>query len=71
MDSNSLHAARLVAGYRLYPRLALFAGATFNVTTAQASAGEGFGLIRGVRLSADGAATTVRAWPGFVGGVQF
>ena len=32
--------------------------------------GEGFGLIRGTRLTSEGNDTTVRAWPGFVAGFQ-
>ncbi|MCC6748853.1 MAG: hypothetical protein IT371_14435 [Deltaproteobacteria bacterium] len=67
---NALTTLRLVGGYRLHRRFSLFAGPTLNLLVTSVGGGEGFGLIRGARLTADGSATTVRLWPGFSAGFQ-
>ena len=69
-DTNSLSSLRLIGGYRVHRDLSVFAGPTLNLLVTRVGDGEGFGLIRGTRLTSEGSDTTVRAWPGFVAGFQ-
>lgn len=69
-EANVLASLRVLFGYEVHGRLSLFAGPTLNVFAAEAGVGESMGMIHGVTLSAEGAETAVRLWPGLVAGFQ-
>jgi hypothetical protein len=69
-ELNMLNKLRVVGGYRLHDRFAVFAGATFNVLATRVDDGSDFGLITGRRLTSESNETTVRIWPGFLAGLR-
>lgn len=69
-DLNTLASLRLIGGHRVHAALSVFVGPTLNLLVTEVGDGEGFGLIRGTRLTSERSATSVRVWPGFVAGLR-
>jgi hypothetical protein len=70
-DTNSLTKARGLVGWQVKPWLGLFAGLTYNLFVSDVSDGTQYAVFLDTLVSDPGEERVVRAWPGFVLGVQF
>ena len=71
---NKIHTIsklRLIGGWKIKPRISVFAGLTFNVFVSDVSDGENIATASFYDSVNDTNDRWVRMWPGFVAGVQF
>lgn len=70
-ETHVLNKFRLIGGWQVQPRLAVFAGVTLNVFVSQVNDGDHIAIGSFYDSVNDDGDRWVRMWPGFVAGVQF